>query len=251
MAEILQESIPYDPLQPVRLPGTSPVAEEDWLVRDEAFAAQMARRDRLVQDRRDAVIALEGGARGAAAELLDKVLALAYGGAGAGGKVARPDGETVAIDRSDPMGTLARLVQEDLCILQKRGDQHVLTAAALCFPASWTLAEKFRHPLTEIHGTVRPYDGDVARRVQRLFDGIRAGRPLHRHNALWYDDPELFQPRSIHRRRAAPDPETAPYLRSERQCLLRLPETGAVIFSIHSYVLHRATVENLNSDRPA
>jgi hypothetical protein len=30
------------------------------------------------------------------------------------------------------------------------------------------------------------------------------------------------------------------YLRSERQCLLRLPETRAVVFTIHTYVLLRS-----------
>ena len=30
-----------------------------------------------------------------------------------------------------------------------------------------------------------------------------------------------------------------PYLRSERQCVLRLPETRACVFSIHTYVMAR------------
>ena len=37
-------------------------------------------------------------------------------------EVRRPDGVSVAIDRDDPMGTLGHLVQEDLCLLEKRGD---------------------------------------------------------------------------------------------------------------------------------
>jgi len=32
---------------------------------------------------------------------------------------------------------------------------------------------------------------------------------------------------------------SAPYLRSERQSILRLPDTGAVVFSIHTYVVAR------------
>jgi hypothetical protein len=34
-----------------------------------------------------------------------------------------------------------------------------------------------------------------------------------------------------------------PYLRSERQCVLRLPKTRACVFSIHTYVLARTTAQ--------
>jgi hypothetical protein len=46
----------------------------------------------------------------------------------------------------------------------------------------------------------------------------------------------LFQPVSetAKERREIGD---EPYLRSERQCILRLPETGAVVFSIHTTVI--------------
>ncbi|GGH26289.1 Protein of unknown function [Cribrihabitans marinus] len=240
MAEILQTTLPYDPFTPRPLPGIAPLDPGDWLHRDEAFAGQLARRDVLLADRRAEVLALDPEAADPAQEVLDLALEQAYPGAGAG--VVRPDGVRVAVDRADPLGTLGRLVQEDICILQKRGDEHVLTGAVLCFPASWTLEEKFLRPLTGIHEPVDSYDAGIARRVQRLFDGVRSGRPLWRFNALWYDDPELHQPRSAAQRRDRVDPERAGYLRSERQCILRLPRSNAVVFSIHTYVLARASL---------
>ncbi|MCL6285062.1 DUF3445 domain-containing protein [Ruegeria sp. 2012CJ41-6] len=240
MTAILQRTIPYDPLTPRPLPGIAPVRMKDWLLRDEAFAAQMAQRAALLGARRNDVLALHESARPAAEELLDLVLSLAYPGAGP--QVTRPDGVRVTIDRADPLATLGQLVQEDLCILLKQGDEHVLTGAVLCFPASWMLAEKYLRPLVAIHEPVAPYDGSIAKRVQRLFDGVQPERPLWRFNALWYVDPALHQPRSMHDRRDAPAAKTADYLRSERQCILRLPQTRAVIFSIHTYVLARADI---------
>ena len=238
MRPILQKTLPYDPFAPRPLPGIQPLALSDWLQRDDAFAAQMARRDQLLADHRDAVVAMDAAARPAALELLELVLALAHGDARK--TATRADGVTIAIDRTDPMGTLCRLVQDDLCILEKPGDEHVLTAATMCFPASWTLAQKFRRPLTAIHDPVASYDAGIAARVQRLFDGVQPDRPLWRFNALWYDDPELHQPRGESDHRPAADPATAPYLRSERQCILRLPRTRAVVFSIHTHVIARA-----------
>lgn len=245
MTVIAQTSIPYDPFTPRPLPGIAPLDMSDWLQVDDAHAGQMALRDRLLATRCDAVLAMDDGARPAAGELLELVLALAYPGAGE--RVTRPDGADRAIDRGDPMATLGRLVQEDLCILEKRGDEHVLTAAVLCFPASWSLEEKFQHPLTAIHDPVPDYHSGIAARVQRLFDGVQPDRPLWRFNALWYDEPDLHQPRRAADRRDRSQPATAPWLRSERQCILRLPETRAVVFSIHTYLLARANLP----DRPA
>jgi Haem-dependent oxidative N-demethylase, alpha subunit-like len=238
MTSILQHSLPYDAGAVRALPGIQPLDIADWLVVDEAYAAQMAERARLLSQHRDAVLAMHDSARPAARELLDLVLSLAYPDAD-GISATRPDGVLVGIDRADPLATLGMLVQEDFCILQKSGEEHVLTGAVLCFPASWTLSEKFMAPLIGIHRTVGEYDESIARRVQRLFDGVQPGRPLWRFNALSYGDAKLYQPRSIHDPPILHSPETDRYMRSERQCILRLPRTQAVVFSIHTYVLER------------
>jgi Haem-dependent oxidative N-demethylase, alpha subunit-like len=243
MSAILQTSLPYDPFTPKALPGISAFDMQDWLHIDDAFAGQMAERTRLLAAQRDCVLALDDSAVGAAQELLDMVLDRAYDGAR--DSVVRPDEVSVSVDRTDPLGTLGHLVQEDLCILQKTGDEHVLTGAVLCFPASWTLSEKFMCPLIGIHDTVDEYDASIAKRVQRLFDGVQVGRPLWRFNAFWYADPKLYQPHSIDEPRKPGDEATAPFFRSERQCIFRLPKTRAVVFSIHTYVLARDCINRM------
>ena len=245
MTAILQTSVPYDVDAPRPLPGIGPLDLADWLLVDEAFGAQMAERARLLRGRRDEVLAVTEEGQAAAEELLQFVLnwLSQYGRSYRIGakEVLRPDGETVAIDRLDPMGTLGHLVQEDLCLLQKIGHEHVLVAAVLCFPASWRLADKIGRPLVAIHDPVPSYDAGIAARVQRLFDGVQTDRPLWRFNALSYADADLFQPdRRISDYAADSGREAFPYLRSERQCVLRLPETRACVFSIHSYVLDKA-----------
>ena len=242
MDEICQKSLPDAPwLSPAtrRLPGVQPLDMAQWLVVDDAFAAQMAERARLLNTRRDDVLAYQEEARPAAQELYDLVLgqlASTPGYAFSGTHCTRPDGVQIALDRNAPLETLCHLVAEDLCILEKREAEHVLTAALLCFPASWSLSEKFGRPLTTIHAPVGSYTDDIARRVQRLFDAVKPGHPLWRANALSYADPTLYQPRTMARRRG---PETrGQYLRSERQCILRLPKTDAVVFSIHTRQVH-------------
>lgn len=247
MTEIVQNSLPYDITKPRPLPGIAPLDPADWLIVDEAYAAQMAEREGLIKDQRDAVIAMDGAAAPAVGELLDMVLSQLRGMdrfTVATDHVIRPDGTRVEIDRDDPLATLGMLVQEDLCVMEKRGDEHVLTAAVLCFPSNWMLREKFLRPLVSIHIPVDAYDENIAKRVQRLFNGIQPGRPLWRFNVLWYGDAVLHKPFSESQRHSTVPREDASYLRSERQVLTRLPESQAVVFSIHTFMIPGATARS-------
>lgn len=224
-----------------RLPGVGPVAADDWLRVDDAFAGQMALRDRLIADESDRVIALLPKARDAALEVLDLALARLPGIGPykvAPDRVTRPDGLVVDIDYAAPMATLGRLVQEDICLLEEDTGGHVLTGAVLCFPAHWTLAEKLGRPMTQIHDPVPEYQSDMAKRVQRMLTALRPGTTLRRGNCLAYEDFALFQPRLEAARYTPPGPDAA-FVRTERQCLFKLPASGAVVFSIHTCVLDR------------
>ena len=243
---ILQDRLPHLPwIDPRtrRLPGILPVDGQDWLRIDEAYAPQMALRDRLIAALPDDVHALLPKARPAARELYAATLdwlRQAPGFAVGPGTVTRPDGISVPLDPTTPLLTLGRLLQEDLCLMEREGEEYVLTGGILCFPASWSLAQKLGRPLTGIHDPVPVYDADIAKRVARLFDAIRPEQPLWRMNYLTYDDFVLHQPRREGEKR--PQPQGHVFIRCERQCLLRLPETKAVVFTIHTYVVDASSV---------
>lgn len=247
MTAILHPDLPWkvwmDP-RLARLPGVVPMAPGDWVLCDAAYSAQMAERARLIATARDRVHALLPRAHAAADELYATVTARLpeLGFAQARGIWTCPDGRRVPIEAENPLITLGLLVQPDLCLLQPGGaGEHVLTGAILCFPASWTLAEKMGRPLVRIHAPVPGYEVQLARRVQRLFDAIRPDAPLMRGNALAYADPALHQPRPEGAPR--PPPVKPPvFIRAERQCLIRLPVSGAVVFSIQTYVVERAVL---------
>ncbi len=248
MTLILQRHLPDDMRLTRALPGIQPEAGP-WLHVDDAYAAQMARRQALLERQPDDVLYLDEAARPAALELLDTVLQTLpdLGFEVGSNTVTCPDGRVVRLARHTPLNTLGHLCQNDFVLMEKRGVEHVLTGAVLCFPASWRLSEKAGRPLVDIHVPVDEYTEDVARRVQRLFDGIQVGRPLWRFNQLWYEDPELFQPRSQSEpRRVGAGLSKGPYYRTERQTLLRLPQTRAVVFAIHTFVLARGDVPALH-----
>lgn len=233
MTDILQNDLPPSLQGDARLPGTGPCAPDDWLQIDDAYAAQMRYRTKLIAERRNTVLYDSETARAPNQEILKEALKILPG---LGFTVTQthvncPDQRSVVIDWDAPLQTLGHLVQEDICVLQKRDAEHVLTGAVLCFPAGWRLEDKINQPLTHIHLPVASYDVNLAARVQRLFDGVRVGKPLWRFNKLRYADADLHQPYK------QPLSDARHFIRSERQCILRLPQTNAVVFTIHTYVV--------------
>ncbi|SDZ13721.1 Protein of unknown function [Jannaschia faecimaris] len=234
---ILQATLPYTPWDDPalsRMPGMRPV-KGAWPVVDDAYAAQMAERARLMREYRAAIWAEVPGAEEALAELLATVLAgLPQAFCRDGDSVTCPDGRVVSVS-GHPFEVINQMLQEDVMLLDRpsTATEHVLIAGLLCFPAYWTLAEKIGRPLTRIHEPVPGYDGDVALRVQRLFDRVPAGRAMWRANILPHTEAILHRPRPTARHGTT----TARYIRSERQTVLRLPQTGAVMFAVHTYLV--------------
>ena len=239
---ILQDRLAVTPWmhpQLKRLPGIMPVACEDWLLQDEAYAAQMALRDELIATRRDDVFAMRPEAEAGAVELLAilaEELPQTPGYRRKGSKICRPDGACLDLDDDHPLVIAGRLVQEDLCLLTIQDGRPILNGGMMCFPAYWTLTEKIGRPLRDIHTPVDHYSDLVSQRVDRVIANIRPDAPLMRANFLVYTNPALYQPASEYSERPH-DPEAPRYVRVERQTLRRLPETGTVVFAIHTHLV--------------
>jgi hypothetical protein len=240
MNEICQAELPEDMRIERALPGVQPLAMADWLVVDDVYADQMQERLRLMSNRPDDVRAQREGSQIAIDEALDLVLAqlaLITGFDVRDDSVLCPDGRCVSL-YGDALLILGALIQEDICILQKPADadEHFLTAAILCFPSHWTLSEKIGHPMGRIHAPVAEYDENIRKRVQRLCDGVRPGRPLWRFNH-GQAGAELFQPRSELDPPFRKIEAEHRFQRAERQSLIRLSKSDAILFSIHTYVV--------------
>lgn len=235
-----------DPLA-ARLPGLQPVAPGDWLQRDDAFDGQLSYRDRLLKERRSDVIAAAAEPDQAEHDLLAAVLAEIAHDPGyfrTDNVVIRPDGVSVLLTEERPLVTAARLVQEDLLLMQPADEEYTLTSGVLCFPASWTLSQKYRRGMLGIHQPVERYDADIARRVGRVFTMLQPNQAVWRANLLCYNDPNLFQPRLEHERRPF-DRSKPTWVRVERQTLRRLGDTPAIVFGIHTWLvpIDRLTAE--------
>jgi hypothetical protein len=219
----------------------------EWIEVDERFAAQLAERRRLLEERPADVLAeLPESARGQQ-ELLQLLLdhlpaRFPENYRRTNGLIEnRTTGEgfEIAAWQGAPLELAGRLVQEDLCLLQRGDAGYRLVAAVLCFPAHWRLSDKLGRPLEAIHAPVPGFGERLAAPVDRFFEGIQVARPVWRVNWGMVDAPTLFRPPE---HRGHPKPIGAEragselWLRVERQTLRRLPGSGDVVFGIHTHV---------------
>lgn len=138
---------------------------------------------------------------------------------------------------ADPLWSLSLLVAEDLVIMERGEAGYRLTAASLCSPSHWRLAEKLGRPLREIHDPIPGIHEDLSPRIDRFFDHLRPEHPVERFNWTLQADAALFHDGRAEAPVAAPDEAVQTlYYRVERQTLVRLPRTGAVVFTIRVFL---------------
>lgn len=156
-------------------------------------------------------------------------------------------GHTIDLAADDrdlpPLAKAALTVQDDLLILQPSSEGWRLTAACLCFPSSWNLAEKFGKPLEAIHAPVPHMEGKTNVRIRRIFDMLRPDQPLWRENWSLEGDDHLRHDRVETQRQAnyrRDLPVEDLWLRAEYQTLHKLPETDAILFTV-KILVHKLT----------
>jgi hypothetical protein len=224
------DELQLTPGPPWHAMGTRALELGSWLLVDDARTDQLARKRKLLSTSSAVVSAASVGSEAVAAEAAALVLD------------AAPSRRFETSPVRPPLEEAALAVQEDLCVLGRHGESWTLDAGVVCFPSMWKLPDKLGLSLAAVHGPVPAYADELAERVDRFLDRLRADRPVWRRNWLLHDSPELHLP-------APPPPPPRPpavpddlWLRSERQTLRRLPRTGGVLFTIRTQQVPMATL---------
>ncbi|WP_299192183.1 heme-dependent oxidative N-demethylase subunit alpha family protein [uncultured Erythrobacter sp.] len=142
-------------------------------------------------------------------------------------------------------GGLAECAQahwEDMCLLTRDGDTgyHRLVGAAVAFPTGWDHNDRMGQRVAQMHAHIHGYSEQLADGVDHFMDRLEAGPIFGRAN--WFVAPTS----DLHWRVEPPEqafahvtPDNAGealFVRSERQTLRRLPQSGAILFAIGVYV---------------
>lgn len=235
--------------------GLFSVPENEWFELDERYIPEMSERRRLLATRRTDVFAALPQSADARAETLADIAAslaaqrpqwFAQEGSLLHNRLTGDTWDRRSLP-CDPLELAGRLVQEDLCLVQAGDTGPVLTAALLCFPSRWRLAEKIGRPLAEVHESVPFYAERLRRPVDNFMRHLAPRHIAGRLNWSVLDDATLFQPGGkwrgdLNRAVTAKNAGETLFLRVERQTLRRLPRTGAILFGIrvHVYPLNAA-----------
>ncbi|MDF2117780.1 DUF3445 domain-containing protein [Roseiarcaceae bacterium H3SJ34-1] len=224
---------PYDGSSKPFTIGVRPLEPARWIEPNDKLESYLAQKQELFADKYADVFAARENTADSQREIRD---ALADYLTGHHPHLYRRDGvririaqgpRTVTFDDETPaLLQAANLVQDDLAIMRKDGTVWRLVAAAICFPSTWVLREKFNRTLAEIHAPVPGFAGEMERRVTRIFDNLRVGAPVERFNWSIYDNDRLHHP--------LPSPTTsdAGFIRVERQTLMKMPHSRDILFTI-------------------
>lgn len=220
------DELRLEPGPPFLVMGTHALRLDQWLVVDDDRESDLARKDELLGADLAGVFAAQDCAHDASVELLAIVRAW----------LMDHDIDPPAVRAAEhPLVSAARLVQEDLAVLQNIDGEWVLTAGAICFPTHWSIADKIGLPLKGVHAPVAHYENDLREKVDRFHDRLGVDRPVWRRNWIVASTDELHLPAYGGSMQGPPEiqPDGSPmWIRSERQTLRRLPGTDAIVFTI-------------------
>lgn len=236
--------------------GLKPLDPSNWIEIDANFSQQIKLKAQLLRDCPDRVFASLPHSIAAQQEVLDLLIAhlrqfYPQQYQQQGNKLHSLQTQQTW-DLTDfaqrPLDLAGRLVQSDWCVLLPREDGYELVAGSVCFPFRWQLQDKLGRSVAGIHAPVPGYAEKLSRPVDHVFDRLRADYPSVRFNWGIVDTPSLFLP--------APHSETPVdaaisienagdrlWLRIERQTLRRLPQTGGIVFGIHTTIESLAEVK--------
>ena len=143
---------------------------------------------------------------------------------------------------------LGGAIEPDFLMLSPDADGWFrLRGGALCFPTGWALEEKLGRTMEEIHGVVPALNSTIGASIRQFMERLRPGAGFLRDNWGIAATDEL----NLHPARGFPGPALPLdlerlWLRVEHQILVRLPESGGVLFGIRIR-LHR--LDTVKADR--
>jgi hypothetical protein len=247
--------------------GLQGVPPQSWLQVDGNLESDLREKAAILRDHRDRFLMTTPSslpAQHELAALLASNLAEHHSGSH-GGAI---DLSSAAREGSGapPIEWASSLVSEDLCVLEKQQDEWVFTAGSVCFPTYWSLPDKIGHGVQAVHAPVPGFAERLAPTVNKFFDKLAPGSVTGRANWSLLRSRALSLP-GLHsaandRSESSDEGEASPsseipspppeilesnaghelWLRVERQTIQKMPQSGAIAFTIR---IHRCRLERL------
>ncbi|KAJ5733745.1 hypothetical protein N7493_002531 [Penicillium malachiteum] len=153
---------------------------------------------------------------------------------------------------------LGGLVEDDFLFLlpSEDGDGYTLKGFVTCFPNGFDTAKKLNLKLRDIHKPVPHYKERLEKSMDRYFAKMKVGKFVKRANWAIQSNNQLYRATGNHLYEGEEIPQEdfdidQMRLRVERQCLHRLPQTKALLFSFKTllYTIPEIKAEGLGDSR--
>ena len=148
----------------------------------------------------------------------------------------------------EPLAVISGFLEEDFILLQQVDGRDQITAASNAYSSSGRIVSSVGRSIPWAHKFVPTLNDQLGPRIDRVLGNIKVDAPVERFNwlltpiasRLFPEDPHAANTAAVDKINAtlASDPSRAGdilWIRVERQTLLRLPESGALAFSIYTY----------------
>ncbi len=130
-------------------------------------------------------------------------------------------------------------IQDDICLLQPyyingRTSAYKLTAGSVCAPSHWRLKDKIGADFFALHSPVPGLQSKLQDGIMRLFAKLDSAPIVRANWGISVSDTLMRLPEDQQLEESvAADSDL--FLRVERQSLRKLPNTGAIVFTIRVY----------------
>ncbi|OAP54275.1 hypothetical protein AYL99_11376 [Fonsecaea erecta] len=136
-----------------------------------------------------------------------------------------------------PLEIAGLIVYEDVYVLQKGPDDiYYLKACFLSFPPGWHLRDRIGYPLFKMHQAVPHWKEKLQKPMERFFLKLKEGGGVQRNNQFIQTTPAIYHPAPLDDYPVCTSIDQV-HIRIELQSLMRMPETQALLFTIHPWVL--------------
>lgn len=158
------------------------------------------------------------------------------------------DGSVHAGGHCEPLELLGQVVEEDFILFERIDSVDMITAASNAYTSSGRIVSCVGRDMHYAHDPVPGLNTQLAARIDRVLANVQAGAPVVRFNWFVTAIHNRLYPEGSHHANATASEEVARVLaedhnragellhvRTERQTFVRLPETRALAFGIHTY----------------
>ncbi|PHR56071.1 MAG: hypothetical protein COA47_13355 [Robiginitomaculum sp.] len=223
MKQIRPPHRPFADGPPQFQPGLQRIEMNDWLLPDTEKQIALAAKTELFASSLGEVFQQTAGSEPGQREVRTMV--------------EQAVGQTCQMNGEPDLLAASRLVSDDLCLMEKPEEEWILSAASLAAPTHFSLANTIGKSLRGMHRPVPDGAPGLSSKITMMFDRIPPGSVFERFNWTIQANAARFMPDAASmREQAAKTPialaDEMLHLRVERQTILRLAETGGVLFCI-------------------